>query len=86
MTAKFVTAAQCVRQVAEMPHVMEWLEKFSQLAKDMPKEVWVFSGDGGVHVLAKDENGQPFMLSGGGVDPNAILMSSSGGSWDGGDW
>ena len=54
------------------------------LAKKWPKGLWIFSADGRLYLMQK-ENGERVMTKNGGVDPDYCVGSFDIPS-DGGDW
>ncbi len=72
-------------QVAEMPHVRKWVRAFERLAKQMPKEVFVFCDGNGAQILAKDANGQVMENDNGGPRNSDAEVGYATGPWEGGD-
>jgi hypothetical protein len=66
--------------------VRRWIKRLRKLAREMPPDVWVFVASGTPTVLATDESGCPFYKASMGADADAVISTTSGGRWDGGDW
>lgn len=66
---------------------INWINSFQRCMNKAPKNLFIFAGSGAFVVYPKDENGDRYMTSYGGVDqePDSINVTMPCES-DGGDW
>jgi hypothetical protein len=59
--------------------------RLKRLARDWPKSLWLFSGDGTLHVMRAGPDGERVETASGGVDPEysvaTIDIPADGGGW-----
>lgn len=79
----------------ERPDIQDWIKRLESVVAETPKDVWVFVAAGSVCVMAKREDGKPYMredysnaASETGVVQDAKIcgLMPRESHWDGGDW
>lgn len=67
------------------PEEEKAIASFKRLAKQWPTSLWLFSANGTLNIMKRDENGDCAHLPHGGVDPDysvaKIQICNSGGDW-----
>ena len=65
----------------------KWISSLRRVIQKAPKNVWLFSAGGCIHVMRKAKAGGRTTLEGGSMDPEYILTTIRGEvDIDGGDW
>jgi len=62
------------------------IKKLQELNDNWPRDLWLFSGNGMLHLMEYDKNGKPLITKFGGVDDKAIIKTFVDILNDGGDW
>lgn len=70
------------------PEEQKAIRQLEKLQKTWPKTLWLFAGgqSGVLYLMKMNDQGDPAMLSNGGVDPDYIVTSFGAINADGGDW
>ena len=61
------------------------IASLKRLARRWPKSLWLFSGAGSLCVMKRRQDGERYLVEGGGMDTDAVLATIDIPN-DGGDW